>query len=469
MKRVGFAFLPELGTLAPKERQDLLRALYELCPEVEESETGYYLQLVGLGLMHPSENEYLRRVRNRLRAQGREHVAMGAAGGRFAARAAAQWAQSRGFEVVQVPPGEESTFIASLPLPFLPASAELIVILRDLGLRTAGDFAALPRAAVVRRFGESGAALLALAQGSDSALLSPTPMPHEHAVSGEFEPPLVERASLIEAFRRQTAVLMWRLRRQRVLVDTLVATMTPETSSPLSVTLRAAVATRQAAIFLELFTLALEDLARSSGADEDASVPRFQRLTVAATEITQEAPGQRVLFARSGARRSNAFLLALLRLSRRLSAPALAVPVLVPHDLPDRAFSSRPLFSHSESLQGHPARAWMAEHAIPTPVMRPPLGDLHVSQTLRSLLSLGPLRRVSPPCMIRISENTAFFGPPHAIRAWQGPFRLAGQWWQESAYTREYYRLLLENDRSLLIFRSLDPPEAPWMLAGVFD
>jgi protein ImuB len=76
--------------------------------------------------------------------------------------------------------------LAPLPLSALPSSAALSFSLSAMGLLTLGQFAALPPAGVLARFGEEGALLQRLARGED-----PRPL-----FAFRPAPPLVENLSL---------------------------------------------------------------------------------------------------------------------------------------------------------------------------------------------------------------------------------------------------------------------------------
>ena len=70
--------------------------------------------------------------------------------------------------LVVVPPGEEATFLAPLPISRLWGVGEkTAAALREFGVATIGDLAALPPAAMERRFGKHGASLVDRAHGID--------------------------------------------------------------------------------------------------------------------------------------------------------------------------------------------------------------------------------------------------------------------------------------------------------------
>jgi DNA polymerase-4 len=71
--------------------------------------------------------------------------------------------------LVVVPPGDEAAFLAPLPIARLWGVGEqTAAALREYGVRTIGDLAALPAELLVRRFGKHGAALAERARGIDA-------------------------------------------------------------------------------------------------------------------------------------------------------------------------------------------------------------------------------------------------------------------------------------------------------------
>jgi DNA polymerase-4 len=71
--------------------------------------------------------------------------------------------------LVVVPPGDEAAFLAPLPISRLWGVGEkTAAVLREFGVQTIGDLAALPPDALERRFGKHGAALVERARGVDA-------------------------------------------------------------------------------------------------------------------------------------------------------------------------------------------------------------------------------------------------------------------------------------------------------------
>ena len=139
----------------------------------------------GLLRLHGGLEGVLKAVRTALRMPAR----FGVAPSRFAAVAAATRARTRRPEIVggsRRLGGSEGrerarAYLASMPVALLrarPALADLPEALERLGVRTLGELAALPVAALADRFGKPGLLAYELARGGDSAL-SPRP-------AGEF-------------------------------------------------------------------------------------------------------------------------------------------------------------------------------------------------------------------------------------------------------------------------------------------
>jgi DNA polymerase-4 len=87
--------------------------------------------------------------------------------------------------LVVVPPGQEAAFLAPLPISRLwGVGPSTVAALRDFGVATIGDLAGLDRAALSRRLGRHGAALVDRAHGRDSDAVGGTEVAksigHEH-------------------------------------------------------------------------------------------------------------------------------------------------------------------------------------------------------------------------------------------------------------------------------------------------
>jgi protein ImuB len=136
-----------------------------------------------------------------LRAVALPEARLGIAEGPYTAEQAARAAEAGA--VLAVPPGGAAAFLAGLPVTAL-GDEELAALLRRLGVRTLGGFAALDATAVRDRFGEAGARAHALAAGRDPRAVQPRVPPPELEVALAFEPPL-DRVDQLAFAARQPA------------------------------------------------------------------------------------------------------------------------------------------------------------------------------------------------------------------------------------------------------------------------
>ena len=110
----------------------------------------------------------------------------GVADGIFTAEQAAHRTGRQRVRIVSA--GESAAFLAPLDVGVL--QAEIVTLLRRLGIRTLGEFAALAADDVLTRFGSLGGRLHALASGRDSWPVAPRTPPADLDVEIVFEPAL---------------------------------------------------------------------------------------------------------------------------------------------------------------------------------------------------------------------------------------------------------------------------------------
>jgi protein ImuB len=193
--------------------EEVLTALEQLSPGVAPLRPG----LVALHVpsrFYGGEVEAGAVLAERLVQLGIWDVRMGVADGLFAAEQAARRAPAQ--DSVVVPRGGSGAFLRDLPVEVLddgtahgsaPGSAqgaELVSLLRRMGLTTLGAFAGLAAADVHTRFGSHGALLHRLSSGQDPQLISRRQVPPELTATLSLEPPL-DRADQIAFSLRTTA------------------------------------------------------------------------------------------------------------------------------------------------------------------------------------------------------------------------------------------------------------------------
>jgi nucleotidyltransferase/DNA polymerase involved in DNA repair len=129
----------------------------------------------------------------------------GIAGTRFCATVAAGRAEPGA--LVSVEPGGEAAFLAPLPSRLLTADGDVRARLARFGLRRIGAVAALPRSALVARFGEEGERIHARANGAETEGFVPRRSPERLALALPIEPAVEDLEPLRFVLRRLAAAL----------------------------------------------------------------------------------------------------------------------------------------------------------------------------------------------------------------------------------------------------------------------
>lgn len=191
----------------------VLSVLEQFAPRLEVAEPGRCaVPTRGPSRYHGGDRALATQVLDRLRSALAEHLGGGrlpcrvgvavADGPRTASIAAEEAASGTGSGTGEsrplvVPPGGSAAFLSGLPVEHLaggrsapdPALEELTGMLRRLGLRTIGRFAALPVPDVSARFGQLGIELHRLARGEEAEPPHLSEPPTDLRVTAAFDPP----------------------------------------------------------------------------------------------------------------------------------------------------------------------------------------------------------------------------------------------------------------------------------------
>lgn len=126
-----------------------------------------------------------------------------------------------------IPPGQSASFLGSFPLEVLEEPT-LAVLLRRLGIRTLGDFAALTLSDVRNRFGAEGALAHLKASGFDHHSVVERKPPEELDVVVHCEPPLARIDELTFTLRRSAEEFVDGLREAGLVCTALVVRLQSE-------------------------------------------------------------------------------------------------------------------------------------------------------------------------------------------------------------------------------------------------
>jgi len=156
----------EIRHRAPGKEASSHAALLDLgwsfSPRVEDAAPDtILLDLAGLASLFGSEENIARQLTG-----GASHLGLDA-NVAVACNLEAALLASRGFSgITQIPQGEESRCLGSLPVHFLPASQEILETLERWGIHNCGALAALPLFDLSERLGQPGVHLHELARGA---------------------------------------------------------------------------------------------------------------------------------------------------------------------------------------------------------------------------------------------------------------------------------------------------------------
>lgn len=171
-------------------QEALFEAAEQFSPRIEDHGDGVvYLDIDGMEHLFKGddpERDLAKSLIRRVDAAGLPGR-VGIAGSKLAARVAAELPKSPNI----IREGEESQFLAPLPLSRLSPEMEIATILQKWGLTSIGELARLPEAEVASRLGELGRMLHYAARGIDPEPLIPKQPPPDFREGMDLEWPIV--------------------------------------------------------------------------------------------------------------------------------------------------------------------------------------------------------------------------------------------------------------------------------------
>jgi DNA polymerase-4 len=160
-------FLPVDGRKYQAVSREVMAILRRFTPLVEPiSIDEAFLDVTGSRALFGDGESIARQIKLAIHDEAGLTASVGVAVTKLVAKVASDLRKPDG--LVVVPPGEEAAFLAPLPITRLwGVGAPTAAALRDYGVTTIGDLAALPPEVLERRFGKFGAALVDRARGRD--------------------------------------------------------------------------------------------------------------------------------------------------------------------------------------------------------------------------------------------------------------------------------------------------------------
>ena len=429
-------------------QEALLEVAEGFSPRVEDAGEGVaYLDVDGVERHYPGPTPELDLGRLLMRATDAAGLParVGIASSKLAARVAAGLPEPP----VVVPAGEETAFLAPLPLLRLGPELAIAETLERWGVRSIGDFARLPPSRVASRLGRTGRELHATARGIDPRPLMPREPPPVFHEGMSLEWPLVSLEPFLFVGRAALDRLCQRLESRGFACIRLGLELRLEPDGHQSRSIDLPAPTRDAKTLLTLVRLELE--ARPPG----APVAGFALL--AYPDRPREA--QLSLYG-PAALSPDKLATTLARLFALLG--------------PERVGSPRPVDGH------RPERFALVEFAPPPPpairrepragrgllavrVLRPPV-EIEV-MTGEAAAEADPM-----PVEIRTLVNGAAAKRPRiegAIKVASGPWGLEEEWWADEPAGRDYWDVELAGRGLYRIYR--ERATGAWYADGIYD
>ncbi len=203
-RSIGLMSLPYDPSLDERTFESVTTAVETIMPGVQVIRPGLCaIKAKGPSRYYGSAEKAADVVFQTLAAIGLTDVRIGIADGPFAAEQAAKATDQLEDDVDQIvviPPGGSPWFLSTYTLDILE-QPKLTVLLKRLGIRSLGDFAALSAADVRNRFGIEGALAHRQASGLDHRNVLVRKPPPQLDTTADFEPPLARIDQLAFAFR----------------------------------------------------------------------------------------------------------------------------------------------------------------------------------------------------------------------------------------------------------------------------
>lgn len=346
----------------------------------------------------------------------------------------ASWHAALGFRgITVIPPGEEANVLAPLPLNLLGGSPQTAETLYLWGIRTFGEFAALPPMGVAARLGKEGVDLQRLARGEGYRRLRIL----EDQLHFEDEIELDDPVDLLEplsfVLSRLLHDLCTRLSARSLATTEIRLKLTLEMAPPHEATLRLPVPMRDPNAFLKMLQLEL--------GSRPPSAPVVKvRLALEPVRPRTEQHGLFIPLSPEPEKLE----LTLARIRSLVGSDKAGTPEILDTHRPD---------SFRLVALGHGPSSTAAPTAAPRTHMA--------------------LRRFRPPqfAQVRLQGGR----PVHAanmtmggeVVSCAGPWRTAGEWWKPDPWAHDEWDVALSDGSVFRLHREL--PTERWFFQGRYD
>ncbi|MFO1070391.1 MAG: DNA polymerase Y family protein [Geminicoccaceae bacterium] len=399
-----------------------------------DGEDGIVLDITGCAHLFGGEQGLLGDIAGRLQRLGLLHRAA------IADRLAAAWAWARFGNGDVLASGTAERHLLALPVRALRLDGELVAALTRLGLRTIGDIAGMPRAALLTRFGGALVARLDALLGQGSEAFVPLRAPQSFAARLAWPEPIGRTEDIAAACARLLTDLCGELERAQRGARRFRLSLWRLDGEAIRLDARTGRPVRSARHVERLFGLQWDGLDVGFG------------IELMHLEALETAPLGAAQAGLAAAEDEAALALLIDQLAQRLGEARVVRPEPRPSHIPARAQALVPAAAEPG------AGDWLASQ--PRPLRLFP-GE----EPVQALAMLPD----SPP--VRVDWR----GRSHRIVAADGPERILPEWWRDgeaAARPCDFYRVADEEGRRFWLCREGlygEPLPPRWRMVGMFQ
>jgi protein ImuB len=433
----------EIRTLSHEGVQAAVEALVDVAlsigPRVMEERAGLvFVDLDGLDALFPTPRGLLTALESRLSNVGLDASRLGLGPTRTTAELAAR--AGAGGHIVGP---EQRTFLAPLPIDLLEPPDELADRLWRWGIRTLGELANLPRAALGARLGEEGVRLARCARGQDlTPFRAAVPRLHfEESMQLDFGIDNLEALGFV--LRTLFDRLTRRLRLRGLAVRRIWLELTDLAGEPCTREVELAAPTLELGVLTSLARLAIEKSPPTSG-------ETIERVRVIATPGSVETAQLDLFMPPLPAPAELAMTVA--RIESIIGPGRVAAPDVADSHLPDAPHVQ--IFRFTEVGEERRGASAVPEALAPRACM----GQRALRPPRRARVRGQHPEHVAP-------LEDGFTGGRVLNRA--GPWRFFGEWWGETPFARDYYDVELSDGGVYRLYHNLE--DGSWYVDGVYD
>ena len=384
---------------------------------------------------------------------------VGVADGLFAAGLAARLAPVG--EALVVAKGGSAEFLAPLSVKVLDNRADLADLLVRLGLKTLGDFAALPAPSVLGRFGAEGLAAHRLARGLAERTVRGRVPPPDWVIAAELDPPAEQLQAAAFLGKALAEELHDRLTGAGLVCTRLAIEAETEYGTSLRRSWRHDGALSAGAIG-ERVRWQLEGWAQASQAGAAAQAGRITRLALVPEEVRPDDGRQLGLWGNDAGAASRAAR-ALARVQGLLGPGAALTAVLQGgRDYTEQVLLV-PWGEPREPLRpGSPPWPGRLPGVAPAIVHQPPLPAQLLDEAGDPVSVASRGNASAPPARLRIGSGAS---AGLVIDAWAGPWPLEERWWDSGGRRRARFQVSTADGGAYLLARE----GRRWWVEATYD